>query len=195
MGKAFIHRSAEDNTFFTHHSLTGQFLEAHFCSPHFGRPKVVLEPACGRSDITKVVNQILGSRVVQYDINHPVSLMRKDFYEERDQYSFIITNPPYGKEADKFVEKAKSVCTGQFAFLLRTNYLSGQTRYKAGIYDGLKYVYIFTRMPDLQATIRKDGKYPTAGIVYAWMVWEIGYNGPKIMKHIDNQKYVLKAGE
>ena len=49
-------------------------------------------------------------------------------------------------------------------------------------------------MPELRAPIREDGKYPTAMIVYAWYIWDMHYEGPEIIKHIDNQKYVLKKG-
>lgn len=190
MGGSFMHRSAGNNNFDTHYSLTEQLLQNEIFSSLF----TVLEPACGKSCITEVLNKNF-NEVIQYDINHPVLLHRKDFYTERKKYPYIITNPPYGSEADKFVEKAKEICQIKFAFLLRTNYLSGQGRYKAGVYEQLKSVYVFTRMTDLKAPIRQDGKYPTTGIVYAWFVWVIGYCGRPEIYHIDNQKYVLKAGE
>lgn len=186
-----MNRSAKDNIFHTHYSLTEQFLRREF----FLYSATVLEPACGKSCISAVLNKNF-AKVVQYDINHPVSMHRADFYKEERKFKYIITNPPYGKETDNFVMKAKQVCTDKFAFLLRTNYLSGQTRYNAHVYAGLSKVYIFTRMPDLRAEIRLDGKYPTAGIVYAWFVWEKdNHIRNPIIKWIDNQKYVLKAGE
>ncbi|TET97718.1 MAG: hypothetical protein E3J23_08550 [Candidatus Stahlbacteria bacterium] len=190
MGGSFIHRSADNNNFNTHYSLTEQLLQKE----HFSSSLPVLEPACGKSCITKILNGLF-LKVDQFDINHPVSLHRKDFYTENKKYPYIITNPPYGKETDKFVMKAKEICTVKFAFLLRTNYLSGQARYKAGAYKWLKNIYVFSRMPDLRALIRRDGKYPSAGIVYAWLVWEIGWNEAPRFYTIDNQKYILKAGE
>ena len=47
-------------------------------------------------------------------------------------------------------------------------------------------------MPDLRAPIRDDGKYPTAGIVYAWMIWEKGYSQSPAIRWIDSKNYVLK---
>ncbi len=156
----------------------------------------VLEPACGRSCITEVLRKSgRFSSVEQYDLNHPVLLHRRNFYEETREFPYIITNPPYGAEVDKFVEKAKEICTEKFAFLLRTNYLSGIKRYNAGVYKGLSKVYVFTRMSDLRCPIRPDGRYETAGIVYAWFVWEKQCIRNPYIEWIDNQKYVLKVGE
>ena len=129
-----------------------------------------------------------------YDIDG-IQPYRGDFYKEDRKFRYLITNPPFGTEADKFVHKAKQVCTDKFAMLLRTNYLSGQKRYESGVYENLKSVYVFTRMSDLSSPIRKDGKYPTAGIVYAWFVFKIGYKGKPKIDWIDNQKHVLKKSD
>ena len=121
--------------------------------------------------------------------------IRKDYLEDSNIYDNIITNPPYGRITDYIILHAKKHTKYKIAMLLRTNYLSGTYRYNAGVFEELKKVYIFTRMADLRAQIRDDGKYPTAMIVYAWFVWEKGYKGSPKLNWIDNQKYVLKKGE
>lgn len=184
-GKAFIHRSANHNIFRTHYSLTEQLFEKEY----FDRSCSILEPAAGYWDMVEVLRNHF-DHVVAKELIHGA-----DFYKETGKYDSIITNPPYGSETDRFVQKAKQVARNKFAFLLRTNYLSGQSRFESGIFDGLRSVYIFTRMPDLTAPIRIDGKYPTAGIVYAWFVWEIGYTGKPQFDWIDNQRFVLTAAD
>lgn len=205
-GKGFMHRSAENNFFETPYSMTDQFMELE----KFDYNSTCIEPACGNSAISQRIYSYF-KHFVEGDISKG-----NDFYKNHCRYDYLITNPPYGKEADKFVMHAKKVVTKKFAMLLRTNFLSGSERFKLGdiklsmwqrfkgifitswdkgIYTNLKKVYIFTRMSDLRASIREDGKYPTAGIVYAWLVWEKGYRGDPKIKWIDNQKYVLKKSD
>lgn len=185
-GKAFIHRSSKDNDFPTPESMTRQLLEVE----KFDFRKEVREPACGDGFMSEVLRERF-STVYATDIKYGV-----DFYKaDMGKIPYIITNPPFGKDADKFVKRSKQLYTRKIALLLRTNYLSGQERYMAGIYQELSRVYVFTRMPDLTAAMRVDGKYPTAGIVYAWFIWEKGYRGLPRILHIDNQKYVLKKSD
>lgn len=200
-GKAFMHRSSEHNIFSTPYSMTSQFLDLEVFDPSGS----FLEPASGMGHMVEVLNERF-KNVKHYDISSG-----KSFYDEKDKYDYVITNPPYGNESDKFVQKARQVARHKFAFLLRTNYLSGQERFESGVFEGLRRVYVFTRMADLRPVItskgkdgkiiktmnpiRSDGKYPTAGIVYAWMVWEIGYTGNPEIQWIDNQEYVLKKKE
>ncbi len=190
MGKAFMNRSTDSNCFPTPYSMTEQLLEKE----HFDCSGSVLEPACGDGHMVKVLKRKFKT-LDYYDISQKAELWQGNFYKEDQKFDYIITNPPYGKEADKFIKKAKEICRRKFAMLLRTNYLSGQKRFKSDIFDGLKKIYIFTRMSDLRAPIREDGKYPTAGIVYAWLIWEIGYTGKPITDWIDNQRFVLRKGD
>jgi len=184
-GKAFAHTKDRNKSDYypTPYSMTEQLLEVETFEQG-----LILEPACGEADaISKVLDK--KHKVLSTDI-----IYGDDFLDSTTQYDYVITNPPY-KLADEFIEKAREVATNKFAMLLRTNFLSGVTRFKEDRFRELKNVYIFTRMPDLNAELRDDGKYPTAMIVYAWMVWEKGYTGKPNISWIDNQKYVLKAGE
>jgi len=184
-GKAFMNRSAGHNIFPTPYSMTEQFLENEI----FDYTGSVLEPACGMGHMVRVLDKKF-KNITSYDIS-----AGKDFYNETRKFDYVITNPPFGKEADKFVLKAREVAKVKFAFLLRTNYLSGQARFESGVYKNLKTVYVFTRMPDLGQPIREDGKYKTAGIVYSWLVFEIGFEGDPVIKWIDNQKFVANKDD
>lgn len=198
-GKAFMNRSADGNFFETPYSMTDQFMERE----KFKYNSTCIEPACGNGAISKRIRPYF-KHLFESDISRG-----QNFYENHNKYDYLITNPPYGKEADKFVIHAKKVVRKKFAMLLRTNFLSGSERWQSnepikkgiikswhkGIYTNLKKVYIFIRMSDLRAPIREDGKYPTAGIVYAWLVWEKGYKGKPQIEWIDNQEFVLKKSD
>jgi hypothetical protein len=181
-GKAFMHSSdrRDGDLYETPHSLT----HALIVRERF--PKNILEPAKGNGAISRVL-EWNGYNVTAYD-------KETDFLKETRTFPAIITNPPYSL-ADAFVIKAQQLKTKKFAFLLRTNYLSWQARLKAGVYEGLKDIYVFDRMPDLRADIREDGEFPTGGIVYAWMVWRRGYRRSPRIHFIEIGDYVLKKGE
>lgn len=184
-GSAFIHRSSKTDDYNTHYSLTWQLLERE------NFEEEILEPACGNMAIAYQLRDKLKKpcRIIFGDIK-----IGQDFLiHPYEKVKYIITNPPYtSKLIDKFVIRAKELYTGKIAFLCRLDFYSGYQRYRAGIFNELARIYVFTRRPDLRAPIRPDGKYPTAAMVYAWFIWQHGYIGPTIIRHIDNQRYVLK---
>ena len=55
----------------------------------------------------------------------------------------------------------------------------------------LKTVYVFTRYPMLGDKLRKDGKYKTGMMVYAWYIFENSYTGKPTIEWIDNNADVL----
>lgn len=211
MGKAYSHKTAEKDrpairkgdNYSTHYSLT----ELLFSKVDFDFTLPTLEPAAGEGHMTFVLKNYF-NRLASYDPVQGIigfvngALMASTYdstysfltYNFPQKFSYIITNPPYSI-ADQFVMRAKEMGSLKFCFLLRINYLSGQTRLKKKIYDGLKWVYVFDRMPDLRAPIRPDGKFPTAMNVYAWFVWEKGYKGTFNGDFIDCSKYAIKAKE
>ena len=193
MGKAFGNRNKIKDIplgelFQTHYSLTTQLLERE----PFDSNKSMLEPCAGKNAIVNVLKKDC-KRLSSFDKYYGDNL--QDFLEYKGKTDYIITNPPYGKLTDATVMKAKEVCNIKFAMLLRTNYLSGTTRLNQGVFENLKTVYVFSRMPDLKQPLRADGKYKTAMIVYAWLIWKIGYKGQPSIKWIDNQKYVLNKDD
>jgi len=189
VGKAFGHRNQnlpKGDLHQTPYSMTEQLLQVEY----FG--KKILEPAAGEGAIKRVLLEKMHS--VEY-FDKFYGDKHGDFLEYKKHVDYIITNPPYGKLADDFVLHAKKICNIKFAFLLRTNYLSGQTRLRKGVYENLKTVYVFSRMADLKAPIREDGKYPTAMIVYAWFIWNMNYLGEPKIKFIDNSMYCMRTAD
>ena len=184
MSSPFMHRNPNFRDFYqTPYSMTQQLLDLGI----FRKDRPTLEPACGDNAMVDILIKNRFTKLTYYD-------RETNFLKETRKFDYIITNPPYNI-VDRFIIKAKQCCNDKFAFLLRTNFLSGQARFDTGIYNELKEVYIFSRMPDLRAPIREDGKYPTAGIVYAWMIWEKGYSQSPAIKWIDSKDYVLKKSD
>lgn len=140
----------------------------------------VLEPACGQGAISSLLH------CISYDIE-------KDFFTETKQYDVVITNPPFSL-AQEFILKAKQIAKKKIIFFLPLAYLHGKKRYDTIWTDKLfplARIYVFTRYPMLGEKLRKDGKYHTGMMVYAWYIWEKKYKGKPIIKWIDNNKYVI----
>ena len=158
----------------TPYSLTKLLLE------HEKLEGKILEPACGNGAISNLIGG------TAYDIE-------TDFLKEKHFYDTIITNPPYSL-AQEFILKAKQVARSKVIFLLPLSYLHGKKRYDTIWTDKafpLARVYVFTRYPLLGEPLRKDGKHNTGMMVYAWYVWEYGYQGEPVIKWLDNNDYIL----
>jgi hypothetical protein len=124
--------------------------------------------------------------VTAYDIE-------KNFLFDTKEYDYIITNPPFSL-AYEFICKSKSLAKEKFAMLLPLSYLHGKKRHDDVYSDreyGLKKVYVFTRYPMLGDPLRKDGKYNTGMMVYAWYIFENHYSGLPTIDWIDNNSDVL----
>lgn len=152
----------------------------------FDKDLSVCEPACGEGAIVDILNKHWTDKVFSYD-------QEKDFLKEKDKYDYIVTNPPFSL-AQEFIQQARKVARKKFAFLLPLSYLHGKKRYDeiftSDTYK-LKTVYVFTRYPMLGDKLRKDGKYKTGMMVYAWYVFESTYTGKPIIEWIDNNADVL----
>lgn len=187
-GKAFGHRSSniKGDLFQTHYPLTIKLLEKETF------PGTILDPCSGHGAITRVLKNKYPGMVDSFDLYY--GKKRQDFFNYFGLYNNIVSNCPYGDITDNFVIHAKKQAD-KVAFLLRTNYLSGQARHDSTVYDELKHIYVFNRMPDLKAPIRGDGKFPTAMIVYAWFVWEKGWRMEPTVRKLDISEYVLRKGK
>lgn len=164
----------------TPYSLTEQLLEVEKLEGG------ILEPARGNGAISKVLKKY-GKDCVEYD-------KEIDFLKERRECDTIITNPPYSI-VFQFILKAKEVAQKKIIFLLPLAYLHGKKRFDYIWQDKdfpLARVYIFTRYPMLGEKLRKNGKYNTGMMVYAWYVWEKKWRGEPIIKWLDNNEYVIK---
>lgn len=145
----------------------------------------ILEPACGKKAI---VDRLPHCKY--YD-------KETDFMTEQQTYDTVITNPPFSM-AYEFIQKAKSVAKEKIMFLLPLSYLHGKKRFDNIWQDKdfpLKKVYVFTRYPLLEETIRKDGKHKTGMMVYAWFVWDKRYEGQPTIDWLDNNAFVVKNKE
>jgi len=183
----------------TPYSMTEQLLE----NEKFDYNKKIREPACGKGAIRKILKKFFNEEnIYSSDILYHKyqNFLTNDCITPVD---YIITNPPF-RLAFEFIQKSKEIAKEKFAMLLPLSYLHGQKRYEQKIFLDESYpltkIYIFTRYPLLEETRRKDGKYKTGMMVYAWFIWEnIKYFksvlpvGIPIIKWIDNNKYVLNS--
>lgn len=146
----------------------------------------VLEPACGGNAIV----DRLPYCTKHYD-------KETNFLYETEQYDTVITNPPFSL-AYEFIKKAKQVAKEKIMLLLPLSYLHGKKRFDniwQDIEFPLKKIYVFTRYPLLEDTIRADGKHKTGMMVYAWFVWDKKHNGLPIVDWLDNNDFVVKGEE
>lgn len=143
----------------------------------------VLEPACGNGAIV--------SRLPRCDEHYD---QETDFLKETRTFDTVITNPPFSLAKD-FILKAKKVATQKIILLLPLSYLHGKSRYDVIYKDKtfpLKKVYVFTRYPMLEDSVRADGKHETGMMVYAWFVWDKSYCGLPTIDWLDNNDYVVR---
>lgn len=188
MGKNFSCNNVEgkrkkSDFYETPYSMTRRFIENETA---FLKHLPTLEPACGDGAIVKVLEECGFTSVTSYDIE-------KDFLKETKQVEQVVTNPPFSI-AQEFILKAKEVASERFAFLLPLSYLHGKKRYDEIFTDTvypLRSVSVFTRYPLLGEPLRKDGKYRTGMMVYAWFHWEKTHSGPPTIKWIDNNSDVI----
>jgi len=149
----------------------------------------VLEPACGKGAIVKVLHEYDYDPEF-YDLNEGFN-----FLEETNTYDTIITNPPFSL-ANDFIEHAKKIYNKKIIMLLPLNYLHGQYRYESGIFSQLKTLYVFTRYPMLEDTIREDGNIEKTGMqVFMWAVWNKPWKRNPSVEWIDINKYILRSSK
>lgn len=168
---------------------TSDFYQTPYCLTRLLLEKeniigTVLEPACGQNAIVNVLPYC----TVSYD-------REKDFLAETEKYDTIITNPPFSL-AYEFIRKAKNVAKEKIIMLLPLSYLHGKKRFDNIWQDTmfpLKKVYVFTRYPLLEETIRLDGKHKTGMMVYAWFVWDKRHKGLATIEWLDNNEFVVKG--
>ena len=168
----------ESDFYPTHYSLTRLLLDK------VRLRGAILEPACGDGAIVKVLSDY-GYVCDYYDIE-------RDFLKETTHYGTIITNPPFSL-AKEFIIKAKE-CSDEFFYLLPLNYCHGKQRYDLFYANGvniLNHIYVFTRYPMFDGTLRDDGKHKTGMCVFCWMHFISNGVTETKLSWLDNQKFVL----
>lgn len=160
----------------------------------------ILEP-CSSIEKT-IVNTLIKNNFTNvsfniYDEENPQTNFLN--FDENVKYDYIITNTPYGnKVVLDFINKMKKIATKQIICLYQLSMLCGANNYNKIWNDEnykLKEVHVLIRPAWLEETVREDGKYKTGIIHYAWFIWEYGYEGETILKHINNNQYVLKKSD
>ena len=161
----------------------------------------VLEPCCGRGNISKVLEEE-GYEVTSTDLyDHGYGTTGVDLFTYKDIDCSIITNPPFGIVTEFIEHMLDNLKSGhKMALFLKLQFLEGQDRYKKVFSrKQLKTVYLYTkrvacyknnemyqRNEDGTFKLDKDGnkmKIPSA-VAYAWYVFEADYHGDPQIKWI-----------
>jgi len=143
-------------------------------------PPKILEPACGRSAISKVL-RAAGHTVIENDIvDYGLSQDRvQDFLEitpgEIDGIDGVVTNPPF-RLAQQFVRHALTLCPHVF-MLLRLSFFESERRRDVLENAGLIRVHVFRNRLPMMHRDGWTGNRSTSTVAYAWFVWERGYSG------------------
>jgi hypothetical protein len=168
----------------THPSVTADLLRVETFSNE------ILEPCCGGGYMADVIKSE-GYSVVASDLvdrgygQGGVDFLTADF--PVGKYD-IITNPPY-TNVSAFIKKALEICNRKVAILMPLRYLSSMERFETLYRENPpKHVYCYMN----RITIAKNGEFEKyeAGMnleIYAWYIWEKGYNGETILKWINNK--------
>jgi len=132
----------------------------------------ILEPCCGAGAISTIL-QAGGYQVISSDKNEYGYGVQRDLYKITEPYENIITNPPFTQQV-AICKHLLSVYTKKMALLWYVKNLGNVLEGKTG--KGLKTVYIVNQRIDWVET--------KLGWLFAWYVWEKGYEGDVTIKRI-----------
>ena len=150
----------------------------------------ILEPCCGGGFMAEEIKKV-GYEVEACDIvDRGYGKGNIDFITAEFPMGLydIITNPPYS-DFIPMLKKAISICYNKVAMLLPLRYLSSQERYEIFKQYPPKYVYVYIE----RICIAKNGKFEEyeAGMnmeMYAWYVWEKGFEGEPTLRWMHNER-------
>ena len=150
--------------------------------------KKVLEPSCGKGAITNILKENFKSKnVFEGDIKKGQDFLNQRYKQKID---YVVTNPPFSL-FDEFVTQAKRIAIEKIAFIAKTNFFGAEKRNRFGIWNNLKYVYIFNRQVDYRY-FRKDNKLICGNLITGWFIWDMNWKKDYwFTSIIDVQKYVL----
>ncbi len=202
----------ENDAYYTEPWVTRALLRV--CWEQIQYQGTVWEPACGPGHMAR---EILGSRAVYCsDINPelPLDILEHDNFKGSDKIDFLgseldwmdqfvykndigslITNPPFGKLAEKFVRRALEMRGISFvAMLLRTdfNHAGGYTDLFTDAGNHFAYEVVLTSRPrwdwwmtpeqkraaKIAAGKDPDGKDHGPMHNFSWFVWDQAWQGP-----------------
>lgn len=146
----------------------------------------ILEPCCGSGDMAEVLKET-GNAVLAYDkYDHGYGGVR-DFFDVKETYPNVVTNPPFNI-AEDILEHAFDVATDKICLLLRLAFLESKRRYKKFYHNNPpSRVWVFSERLSM---------YPKGSVVngggttsYAWFVWDKAFWAQKT-----TELYWIKPG-
>jgi len=139
----------------------------------------ILEPCCGDGAISEVLTRG-GYKVRSFDKFDYGYGEQKDLFEISEQYNNIITNPPFTQQ--QLVKKhLMGLTKKKLALLWYVKNLGNEIETKTS--KNLKCVYVFNKRVEWQET--------KLGWLFAWYVWEKGYEGDITIKRINYKTNTL----
>jgi hypothetical protein len=146
---------------------------------------IAAEPACGEGHIAEVLReyfpQVRASDVFDYAYDgQRVHDFLGDAPLPHGEVDWIITNPPFGLRAEKFVLRALELARVGVAMFLRLQWLEGVGRYNAIFqpYPPTIIAQFVERVPLHKGRWEPEGDTLTA---YIWIVWLKGNSSPTRM--------------
>ena len=133
----------------------------------------ILEPCCGAGAISKVL-LASGYSVTSLDKNDYGYGSQKDLFEISEPFDNVITNPPFTQQ--QAVKKhLLSITSKKLALLWYVKNLGNEVETKTS--RNLKSVYVFNQRIEWVET--------KLGWLFAWYVWEKGYEGDVTIRRIE----------
>lgn len=133
----------------------------------------ILEPCCGAGAISRVLLD-RGYRVMSSDKNDYGYGVCKDLFDIKDRQENIITNPPFTQQV-AICRHLLSVYDKKMALLWYLKNI-GNVLEGAKSSSGLKTIYVINKRIDWVET--------KLGWLFAWYVWEKGYEGDITIRRI-----------
>lgn len=148
----------------------------------------VLEPCCGEARQISGYFNSLGYNFEEKDLIYGNDFLKDDYSDK--YYDWIATNPPFSLW-NEFVEKSKNIADN-VVMIGRTNYFGAYNRYRNGLWNHLKTVYIFDRQIAYDRFDEDEMRFKCGCLVTAWFHWDMKYEGKPTMEILDIQKYLEK---
>ena len=148
----------------------------------------VLEPCCGEAKQISGYFNSLGYDFEEKDLIYGNDFLKDDYSDKH--YDWVATNPPFSYW-NSFVEKSKEIADNVI-MIGRTNYFGAYNRYRNGLWNHLKTVYIFDRQIAYDRFDEDEMKFKCGCLVTAWFHWDMNYDGKPSIEIMDIQKYLEK---
>ncbi len=146
----------------------------------------VLECACGEAKQISGYFNSLGYNFEEKDLIYGNDFLKDDYSNKH--YDWVVTNPPFSYW-NPFVEKSKEIADN-VVMIGRTNYFGAYNRYRNGLWNHLKTVYIFDRQIAYDRFDEDEMKFKCGCLVTAWFHWDMNYDGKPSIEIMDIQKYL-----